>query len=589
MAAPTLVEKCIEAATASAEAVERWRRLRRTLERLPSHLADQLLARLISRKLAFPSLLEVFQYSVEVIDLSGQNMVDGEWLAYLGAFRCLHSLKLADCRGVSSSSIWPLAGMDGLKELDLSRCQKFTDVGVKHIITIESLEKLYLCQTGVTASGVMLLSSLSNLSVLDLGGIFVTDEALSSLQILKKLEHLDLWGSKISDAGATILKAFPRLGYLSLLWTSVTTIPFLPLIKTLNISNCTINSIFNGPCPSGGVPLSKLILSGSKFENAEKALSGIDLKFVTSLDLSGSLLNNLDFLEKMENLEHLNLSFCGIRDTTLQTIAKNGNSLRYLDLKKTKITSYGVSVLAGTVPKLKYLSLASTMIDDSSLSHISMMPSLQTLDLSYTSIKGYMYNGNYQVKVPSACSLTSLNHLESLNLEGIQLKDEAIKPLSKLRNLKYLNLRSEYLSDSSFLTLASISGLKYLGYQGAVLTDSGFLSYVPHEDLKKLDLRDCWLLTQEAISWFCKRYPNIDLEHELVFQVNSKTTGFQNQVKQRRAKKEEPRGASSKVPFADERIRYATEELMQLQIVGERGSDVNLSHIPPELKKTDRK
>ncbi|KAJ3701133.1 hypothetical protein LUZ61_004838 [Rhynchospora tenuis] len=586
MAAPTLVEKCIEAATASAEAVERWRRLRRTLERLPSHLADQLLARLISRKLAFPSLLEVFQHSVEAIDLSGQKMVDGEWLAYLGAFRCLQSLKLADCRGVSSSSIWPLAGIDVLKELDLSRCEKFTDAGVKHIITIQSLEKLHLCQTGVTASGARLLSSLSNLTLLDLGGICVTDEALSSLQVLTKLEYLDLWGSQISDAGATILNAFPRLNYVSLLWTSVTTVPFLPLLKTLNMSNCTIDSIFNGPHPSGGVPLSKLIVSGSKFENAEKALSGIDFNSLTYLNFSGSLLNNFDFLEKMENLEHLNLSFCGIGNTTLETIAKNGNSLRYLDLKKTKVTSYGISVLAGAVPNLEYLSLASTMIDDSALSYISMMPSLQTLDLSYTSIKGYIYHGNNPVKVLSACSLTSLNHLESLNLEGIQLRDETIRPLSKLRNLKYLNLRSEYLSDSSFLTLASISGLKYLGFQGAVLTDSGFLSCVPHEDLKKLNLRDCWLLTQEAISLFCKRYPNIDLEHELVFQVNTKTTHFQNQVKQRRTKKEEPRGAS-KVPFADERIRYTIEELMQLQIVGEPGSDINLSHIPPELKRID--
>lgn len=56
-------------------------------------------------------MCRVFQHSVEEIDLSGENMVDGEWLAYLGAFRCLQSLKLTDCRGVSSSSIWPLSGM----------------------------------------------------------------------------------------------------------------------------------------------------------------------------------------------------------------------------------------------------------------------------------------------------------------------------------------------------------------------------------------------------------------------------------------------------------------------------------------------
>jgi hypothetical protein len=61
--------------------------------------------------MSFSIMCRVFQHTVEEINLSGESMVDGEWLAYLGAFRCLHSLKLADCRGVSSSSIWPLSGM----------------------------------------------------------------------------------------------------------------------------------------------------------------------------------------------------------------------------------------------------------------------------------------------------------------------------------------------------------------------------------------------------------------------------------------------------------------------------------------------
>ena len=53
-----LVRRCIEAATRSADAVEAWRRQRRTLERLPSQLAEALLHRLLSRRLLYPSLLE---------------------------------------------------------------------------------------------------------------------------------------------------------------------------------------------------------------------------------------------------------------------------------------------------------------------------------------------------------------------------------------------------------------------------------------------------------------------------------------------------------------------------------------------------
>ncbi|RRT85200.1 hypothetical protein B296_00000996 [Ensete ventricosum] len=54
-----LVGRCIDAATASVESVERWRRQRRTLDRLPSYLADALLRRIIQRRiLLYPSWLE---------------------------------------------------------------------------------------------------------------------------------------------------------------------------------------------------------------------------------------------------------------------------------------------------------------------------------------------------------------------------------------------------------------------------------------------------------------------------------------------------------------------------------------------------
>jgi len=73
--------------------------------------------------------------------------------------------------------------MNTLKELDLSTCKKISDAGIKHIVTIESLEKLHLSETELTDNGVMLISSLTNLSFLDLGGILMTDKSLQSLQV----------------------------------------------------------------------------------------------------------------------------------------------------------------------------------------------------------------------------------------------------------------------------------------------------------------------------------------------------------------------------------------------------------------------
>jgi hypothetical protein len=74
-------------------------------------------------------------------------------------------------------------GMNTLKELDLSRCSKISDAGLRHIVAIQSLEKLRLSGTKLTDNGVMLISSLTNLSFLDLGGIRITDKPLRSLQV----------------------------------------------------------------------------------------------------------------------------------------------------------------------------------------------------------------------------------------------------------------------------------------------------------------------------------------------------------------------------------------------------------------------
>lgn len=53
-----LVNLCIEAATESATAVDKWRRQRQTLELMPFQLGEALLHRLVRGRIMFPSLLE---------------------------------------------------------------------------------------------------------------------------------------------------------------------------------------------------------------------------------------------------------------------------------------------------------------------------------------------------------------------------------------------------------------------------------------------------------------------------------------------------------------------------------------------------
>ncbi|XP_020269210.1 uncharacterized protein LOC109844543 isoform X3 [Asparagus officinalis] len=588
---PSLANLCIESASSSREIVETWRRQKRTLERLPSHLADALFRRLRHRRLLYPSLLEVFQHCVEEVDLSGESSVDAEWMAYLGGFRNLRILKLSDCRSLNNHALWPVTGLDGLKELDLSRCSKVTDAGIKHVLSIPSLEKLFASETGMSAEGVKALSYFTSLRTLDLGGIPVTDKALGSLQSLAGLEYLDLWGSEISNNGAALLENFPRLNFLNLAWTKVTVLPHLPSVTTLNMSNCTVHALFDGESKTR-IPLSKLLLTGATIVDPSEVLRNVEASCMTFLDISGSSTCNFSFLVNMRRLEHLDLSSSNMSGSLIDDLAHVGDNLRYLNLSKTKITSEAIALLAGHVSNLETLSLSYTAIDDASLPYIGMMTSLRTLDLSHTGIQGFLSDKTF-----SLIELQNLSILENLNLEETLVRDEALYPLAFFRELKCLYLKSNNLSDIALQALSSpLPNLQILGFRGAVLTNSGLLLYSPSPVLRTLDLRGCWLLTADVISLFCKHHPRIEIRHDVNSAIGS--SSFQNPSKGPRArhggekllevpilvgmnsaigsssfqnpsKGPRARHGGEKLPevpiFVDERIKYVREELLDLR------------------------
>lgn len=583
-----LVRLCIEAACESRESVEKWRKQRRTLNSMPSPLADALLRRLFLRRLLFPSLLEVFKRSVEVVDLKGENNVDAEWMAYLGAFRYLRSLNLADCHRINNSALWSLVGMTSLKEVDISRCAKVTDAGIRHLVSISTLQILRISETGVTADGIKLLSSLTTLFVLDLGDLPVTDTALSSLQALTKLEYLDLWGSNISNKGATVLQKFPKLKFLGLAWTNVTILPNLSSLECLNLSNCTINSVLQGN--GNKAHLTKLICSGATFTNEAEAFLYFNTCFLSFLDVSNSSLNGFYFLHHLKAMEYLDLSSSMIGDDSIEAVASIGAILRNLNLGKTRVTSAGVAILVGHVPKLENLSLSHTLVDDLAMSYIGMMPSLKLVDLNNTIINGFIHQDGAEPNlISSLTALHSLKGLESLNLECANIKDAAVDPLSNFQELRLLSLKSPSLTDISLYHLSSLPKIRNLGIRDAVLTDSGLFSFRPPATLEMLDLRGCWLLTEDAILSFRKRHPLIELRHEHVVSTSDQTARHRltpprtflrpPQVNQKQEK------LIVSQYFIDQRLKYTREELLALQFQSSSlGSPFDKSHAKPQMQ-----
>lgn len=577
-----LVQMCIDAACKSKETVEVWRRQKRTLERMPNHLGGLIFNCLLKRRLLAPPLLEVFQQSVEEVNLKGEIFVDTEWLAYLGAYRHLRLANLADCKAVNNSALWNLAGITTLEELDLSRCSRVTNAGLEHLLSLPNLKTLSISETGIKADGVARLSVLTSLMSLDLGGLPVTDLVVSSLQVLTQLHQLVMWGSKVSNEGAILLKTFPKLNCLNLAWTNVTQLPALVSLTSLNMSNCTIESILDG-LEEPETSLVTLHFSGASFIDAYRVLSGLHARNLTFLDLSRSSINNVSFLADMNRLECLDLSCTGVTDSSMNLVAEIGANLKHLNLSNTRVTSDALAILYGNVPKLEFISLSHTMVDDNALAYLGLIPALRSISLSFTNIKGFIHVGESE-SIPhfSLASLQQLQHLEILDLENTHISDVACQPLTFLKELYHLSLRSDFLSDIALHTVSSLSKLKYLSIQGAVVTKAGLCSFVPPPLLQVLDLRDCWLLTKEGILEFWKTYPKLELRHELIATISEDHT-YRGHGKMfpyktmeafsgKQGRKSGSRTSSSSLhenptqrKFIDERMKYSRSELLQIR------------------------
>ncbi|KAI5055841.1 hypothetical protein GOP47_0029362 [Adiantum capillus-veneris] len=565
---PRLVELCIDVACGSKESVQAWRRQKRTLERLPPHLAHPLFDGLHHGGLLTPPLLELFQHSMEEVIVSGDGSINAEWTAYLKSFQCLRAFKAANCRSLSNFAISHLKGLETLQELNLSGCPKINDEGLSHVLGLTNLQRLGLSETRVTAKGIESLSVLKGLTSLDLGGLPVMDSTLQALTTLTNLQNLDIWGSSVSDHGVLQLREFLSLQYVNVAWTKVTRIPPLQSLKQLNMAKCTVSSIFDG----------------------WNGLKG----HLEVLNLSGAnILGPLDFevLIGMKKIERLDLSGTIVQDTAMATIAYIAVNLQHLDLSGCRVTSKGVEVLAGYVPKLQKLVLSGTMVDNSVFAFLKLMPSLGMIDLSYTNVKG---DGT----VFSA--MKDLSSLRILNLQNTPMSYNSCLGLLCLSELTHLELRNDLLCDSSLHSLWHLKKLVSLSFEGAMLTDLGLRSFKPPPHLKTLSLLDCWLLSECALSDFCKAHKDLSVKHERLGVVSAslKATPRMKESPNARGinsgRTRSPAGSSTQsvghqknkeslAMFSDERIKFSRSDLFEIRKEVDQNLGAGSDDLPPLL------
>ncbi|MBA0794308.1 hypothetical protein Gohar_018653 [Gossypium harknessii] len=306
--------------------------------------------------------------------------------------------------------------------------------------------------------------------------------------------------------------------------------------------------------------------------NEAEAFLYIKTSSLSLLDVSKSSLSRFGVLADMKMLEHLDLSSGTMGDDSVEMIVCIGANLKNLNLSSTRVSSVGIEILVGHVPKLENLSLSHTPIDDVALSYIGLMPSLKVIDLSNTNIKGFFLQPGTESHVDSTLTaLQNLSYLESLNLEHTQVRDPDLHPLLSCKKLSHLSLKCASLTDATLHLLSSLPKLTTLHVRDAVLTTNGLDAFSPPTTLRVLDLMGCWLLTEDAISQFLKKHPQVEIRHEIVQNLSTEHQTISNRLStsQQSLKGPQRNKKQGNLPmpefFVDQRLKYNREELLALQ------------------------
>lgn len=185
--------------------------------------------------------------NLEILDLSGCDLLTNEGLAHVPQLQNLKALNLAECEEITNAGLAPLSGLQNLKHLNLTDCERITNVGLAHFAEFPSLTRLNLSGcSNISNSGVAHLSGCPGLEHLSLSGCWkITNVGLAHLEHLL-LNSLNLSRcEKITNAGlAAHLSKLQSLEYLNLSGCWKITDAGLPSLnplqnlKALNLTEC---------------------------------------------------------------------------------------------------------------------------------------------------------------------------------------------------------------------------------------------------------------------------------------------------------------------------------------------------------------
>lgn len=282
-----------------------------------------------------------------------------EGLAQLAAVPSLESLSLRFAE-LRDDHVAALAGLEGLRALDLTGNRQFTDAALGLIAQNAGLVDLRLEDTAVGDAGMALLAGHPGLQVLWLGRTEVTDAAFSDIARISGLRRLSFQGaSAVQGTEVGALSVLTRLGELNLSQTGITDAALVPLgamtqLRRLYLGQTAVSDVglasLSGLVALEGLYIDETAVSDTGLANLA-GLAGLRTLWASNTAITDEGVILLTGL----SLTTLHLNETAITDAGLMTLASIG-SLRNLSLRRTQVTEEGVAAAQaapGANPRLR--------------------------------------------------------------------------------------------------------------------------------------------------------------------------------------------------------------------------------------------
>ncbi|KAG5872135.1 hypothetical protein JTB14_013606 [Gonioctena quinquepunctata] len=396
------------------------------------------------------------QRFLEHIDLSNNliSLIESSAFLHLEKFK---TLKLAHNR-LSRFNSDIFQGSDNLLLLDLSEnfILEFPSIALK---TFKNLRYLNLSSNLIQNLDNTHLASLQDLYQLDLGRNNLANIVPGTFLGLKQLTKLDLSVNSLRTVEDDAFEGLDNLEFLNLKDNNILLIPAsalgrLPRLTSLQLDYNRVAALSADILRSVAERITKLIISKNIVRELPSA-SFQSFQQLEILDLSRNLLNSL-------NAE----AFSGL-----------GNTLVDLDVSQNRITNFAGVPLA--LLKLKKLDLSDNHLTEISENALSLLPSLQYLNLSRN-----IHLSNIPVTL-----LHKLPNLQVFDMTygGIKfLSQEFFKNSSSIQEIILAHNSIQELNDGVFSTLLNISTID-LSYNNITNIKSG--AFVNVMNIRELILR----------------------------------------------------------------------------------------------------